>query len=120
MNRQELIKKAVEIAETVDGKGQSYGSIQKSAGIMRIIFSGWNMPRSLDDYCSLYLIMRIVDNLCRIGNGHHKDSWADIMGFALRGVEQFETEKPEEKDNVEGQHERTDDDRTEGQDYEAG
>jgi hypothetical protein len=95
MDRQELIKKAVEVAEVVHKKGKAYGPSSNTDRAMQAIFPA--VGNSLNERIAYGLARHIVENLCRIGNGHHADSWRDITGLGLRGVEQFETEKPDNR-----------------------
>lgn len=78
---------AAEIGELVESRAEQYGdSLGKCATIMRALYpDGISLEQM--DYAGL--VLRIVDKLCRVSNGHLPDSFADVAGYALRGEELY-------------------------------
>ena len=70
------------ILVTIRERGDKYGPISNVTKCLEILYGG-SIQRS--QYRTLPHVIRILDNLNRIANGHHEDSWEDIVGYAIRG-----------------------------------
>lgn len=69
---------------TVYEKNIRYGSAYKStAACMKILYPQGIKPSELQDAT---IMVRVLDKLARIANGHFDDSWSDIAGYGLIGT----------------------------------
>jgi hypothetical protein len=72
------------LGDTVYEKNIRYGSAYKStAACMKILYPQGIKPGELQDAT---IIVRVLDKLARIANGHFDDSWSDIAGYGLIGT----------------------------------
>ena len=75
------------MAKLLARKHAAYGPRSKTAEILGLLFPRGVQPK---EYRKFSIIMEIVENLCRIGNGHDDDSWVDILGFATLGAVDYD------------------------------
>jgi hypothetical protein len=73
---------ADEVLAMIERKAKKYGPIKRVVACLEILY-GSSIQRSQFKY--LPHVLRILDNLARIANGHTEDSFEDIIGYALRG-----------------------------------
>ena len=79
-------KTGLDIGWTVHEKNEQYGrAFHRVAVLLQILYPDGIKPK---DYLDVSILTRILDKACRIANGHKKDSYEDIAGYALLMVAQ--------------------------------
>ena len=75
---------ATEILETVIAKDAAYGSsCARTAEMLKSLYPNGVKP---EDYLHLGLIVRMLDKMGRIANGHLEDSYEDLAGYSTQGA----------------------------------
>ena len=71
------------IGAVVAQKNAQYGnSFARSGEFLRLLYPNGIAP---EQYGDALLLVRVFDKQMRIANGHHEDSWADIVGYGILG-----------------------------------
>ncbi len=82
---------ALKISELLEKKNKAYGDWDVTEKILALLY-----PEGLkvSQFAQAGAVIRVIDKLRRISHGNLKDSWEDIMGYALLMVESDSEHRP--------------------------